>query len=295
MNSSKDLKECVLCGRRGVQGFEPDGALTWRCTNQAACQRRVDEVAQERPFAPDATRRETGTAWDSAVAGLAREVEALRMTVEAMSPLPGRVQALHEQVAPLPAQVTKLAKLVKTLADQVGPEVEGSKTRPLSWLDLADGPDDDGPGEAQIVLTELSAWLVRVFLRYPDGAAALPECWWWHPDVVEELVCLMRAWVAAYVDKDGTVGRAADWHDRYRPGAVKRIKTATANCSLEAHQSGGERHLPGPAIPSGMALAPIAAWWGTDRADAAPEPETDLITETRAAENARRRTGGVRR
>lgn len=145
------------------------------------------------------------------------------------------------------------------------------------------------------MLTELSSWLVRVFLRYPDAASVLPECWWWHPDVVEELVCLMRAWLAAYVDKDATVGRAADWHDRYRPGVVKRIKTVTANCSLEAHQAGGERHLPGPMIPAGMALAPIAEWWGTARTDTAPEPDTQLVDDVRAAETARRRSGGGRR
>ncbi|TNC20895.1 hypothetical protein [Amycolatopsis alkalitolerans] len=230
-----------------------------------------------------------------AVAGLAREVEALRMAMEAVSPLPEQVRALHEQVAPLPAQVTKLAKVVKTLVDQAGPQEQGSKTRPLSWLDLDDGPEDDAVAAAQEVLTELSVWLIRVFLRYPDGATAVPECWWWHPDVVEELVCLMRAWVAAYVDKDATVGRAADWHDRYRPGVVKRIKAATGNCSLEAHQADGERYLPGPVIPSGLALAPIAAWWGTARTDIAPEPDAELVAEARAAETARRRNGGGRR
>jgi hypothetical protein len=236
---------------------------------------------------PDETMR--------AVSGLAREVEALRMAMEAVTPLPEQVQALHDEVAPLPAQVSKLAKVVKTLVEQVNSEERGRKTRPVSWLDLPDGPDQDGAGGAQTVLTELSVWLVRVFLRYPDASGALPECWWWHPDVVEELVCLMGTWLAAYVDKDATVGRAADWHDRYRPGAVKRIKNATANCSLEAHQPAGEHHQPGPEIPAGLALAPIAGWWGTARTAAAPAPGEDLIAAAHAAETARRRNGGVRR
>ncbi|NKQ57128.1 hypothetical protein HFP15_30085 [Amycolatopsis sp. K13G38] len=295
MSSSKDLKECVLCGRRGVQGFGAADARSWRCSNSTACQRRIEEAAQERLHTPPAAQGAAGAVPEAALAGLAREVEALRTRVEAMSPLSQRVQTLHDEVAPLPAQVSKLAKVVKSLADQAGPDEQVGKTAPLSWLDLADGPDDDGAGAAQDVLTELSAWLVRVFLRYPDGVAALSECWWWHPDVVEELVCLERAWVAAYVDTDATVGRAADWHDHYRPGAVKRIRQATQNCSLEAHQASGERHRPGPQIPAGMALAPIAAWWGRDRASVAPEPEADLIAETRVAESARRRAGGARR
>ncbi|QFU90954.1 hypothetical protein [Amycolatopsis sp. YIM 10] len=235
-----------------------------------------------------------GCASAGAVAGLAREVEGLRMALEAVAPLPEQVKRLHDEVAPLPEQVTKLARVVQTLAEHVNPEQE-TRTSPLSWLNLADGDDVDGPGNAQEVLSELSVWLVRVFLRYPDGAAVLTECWWWHPDVVEELLCLMRSWLASYVDKDATTARAADWHDRYRPGVVKRIKASTANCSLEQHQVGGELHRPGPGVPSGQALAAIAAWWGADRTTAAPEPDEDVIAEARAAEAARRRAGGGRR
>ncbi|OXM49555.1 hypothetical protein CFP71_29870 [Amycolatopsis thailandensis] len=237
--------------------------------------------------------KEPEFATSAAVAGLAREVEGLRLTMEAVTPLPERVEALHEVVEPLPEQVTKLAKVVKALVEQLNDEEPGTKTRPLSWLDLADGPDADGTDEAQTVLTDLSLWLSRVYLRY--HGAELPECWWWHADVVEELVTLMRSWLAAYVDKDATVARAADWHDRYRPGVVKRIKAATGNCSLENHQDGGTHFLPGPRVPSGTALAPIAAWWGTSRSDTAPEPDADVVADARAAEAARRRAGGGRR
>ncbi|WP_103348690.1 hypothetical protein [Amycolatopsis sp. CA-128772] len=233
-----------------------------------------------------------GCASTAAVSGLAREVEGLRMALEAVTPLPDQVKRLHDEVAPLPEQVTKLAKVVKALVDNASPDEPGGRTPPLSWLDLPDDEDSD-IGAAQVVLTELAAWLVRVFLRYSD--AALTECWWWHPDVVEELVCLMRSWLAAYVDADATVARAADWHDRYRPGAVKRIKTATANCSLENHQPGGERHRPAPSIPSDASLASIAAWWETARTDPAPEPDLEVVADARAAEAARRRNGGGRR
>ncbi|SFW50396.1 hypothetical protein [Amycolatopsis australiensis] len=236
-----------------------------------------------------------GCASSTAVAGLAREVEGLRAAMEAVTPLPKQVQQLRDEVAPLPEQVKRLAKVVKTLAEQVNPDDEGGRTRPLSWLDLPDGQEvDRDPAElAQEVLSDLSVWLVRVFLRYSD--AVLPECWCWHPDVVEELVWLMRSWLTAYVDADATVARAADWHDRYRPGVVKRIKAATANCSLENHQDGGERHRPGPQVPSGAALAPIAAWWGTARTSTAPEPDAEVVADARAAEAARRRSGGGRR
>ena len=57
-----------------------------------------------------------------------------------------------------------------------------------------------------------------MFLRYPDGVAVLPECWLWHPDVVEELLWLMHAWRAAYEGRGASVQLAGDWHDRQRPG-----------------------------------------------------------------------------
>jgi len=58
---------------------------------------------------------------------------------------------------------------------------------PVCWLDFA-----GGTAEALALLAQLTAWLAEVYLRYTD--AALPECWLWHPDVVEELQWLSGAW-----------------------------------------------------------------------------------------------------
>ncbi|MFD8492413.1 hypothetical protein, partial [Amycolatopsis sp. NPDC059657] len=76
---------------------------------------------------------------------------------------------------------------------------------------------------------------------------------------------------------------------------TKRIKAATANCSLENHQQSGECHVPAPAIPAGEALAAIAAWWGTDRTATAPAPDARLVADAQAAAATRRRNGGERR
>ena len=51
---------------------------------------------------------------------------------------------------------------------------------------LADPPDQ--PPRSPATLAELGEWLRVVYLRYPDAASGLPECWLWHPDVVEELL-----------------------------------------------------------------------------------------------------------
>ena len=260
-----ELKECVLCGRRGVQAFEAADALTWRCSNRDACQHRVDEAAQERPFSPGRAEPRV------ALAGLAREVEGLRQAVDALSPLSGRVDDLARVVQEI------AAKLATTPAED---------NAALSWLVM---PAD--PQMVREVLHGLCRWLAEVFLRYPDGLGALPECWLWHPDVVEELLWLMGAWLAAYEDEDATPLRAGDWHDRYRPGVVKRIKAATTSCSLENHLQGGGHHRGAPVVPLAVATDQIAAWWSTARNEAAPEPTAEQIDAARAAEAQQRRNG----
>lgn len=135
MTSNKDLKECVLCGRRGVQGFDAADARSWRCSNRQACQHRVDDAERERLAARGGGPAVAGVSREAALAGLAREVEALRMAMEAVSPLPEQVRALHGQVAPLPAQVTKLARVVKTLVEQAGLEEGGARlVRCRGWI-----------------------------------------------------------------------------------------------------------------------------------------------------------------
>jgi hypothetical protein len=207
----------------------------------------------------------------SAVAGLAREVEALSRAVE--------------HVKSLPNQVDELARVVQTLAEQTATGMSAGGAP--SWLDL---PEDIGA--VRSVLEDLTGWMRDVFLRYADGAQQLPECWLWHPDVVEELLWLMHAWLAAYRAEDATVARAGDWHDRYRPGVVRRIKALAGTCSLENHQPRGNRFTGGPAVPLAEAMAPIADWWATQRAELPPEPDEQHLA---AAAAAQRRPGGGRR
>ncbi|WP_246633574.1 DUF2637 domain-containing protein [Pseudonocardia nigra] len=155
----------------------------------------------------------------AAVAGLAREVDGLRRTVESLTGMPGRVDELARLV-------TQLADTVAAVSARPGP------TPAPSWLLL---PDDEDV--VARVLGELCAWLHAFYLRYSDAAASLPECWLWHPEVVEELLWLRHAWCAAYQGKSASVALAGDWHDRQRPGVVRRIKQYAGSCSPERHQA----------------------------------------------------------
>ncbi len=203
----------------------------------------------------------------AALAGVASEVESLRRRTGHLHELPGRVQ--------------QLADLLDELSGRVQQLTAQNPEPPPSWLML--------PADADFtrqVLDELTVWLHQVLLRYADVAAALPECWVWHPDVVEELLWLMHAWLNAYQGRKASVSLVGDWHDRQRPGVTKRIRHTVGSCSLENHTP-----ATGPAsVPSTEALDPIAEWWAERRDEPAPEPTAEQLAAT-----PRRRTGGSRR
>lgn len=202
-------------------------------------------------------RNEPEFASADAVAGLAREVDGLRRIVDPLTVVGGRVDDLGRLVG----QLTETVAALTTRPDA---------TPAPSWL-LA--PTD--PAVVEQVLGELCGWLHAIFLRYPDGVTALSECWLYHPDVVEELLWLMHAWCAAYQGKTASVQLVGDWHDRQRPGVVRRIRGNAGSCSVERHQT----RLDWDQYPTGAIPVPgvdtvgsMAAWWATRRDEPAPEP-----------------------
>ncbi|MDN5751548.1 MAG: hypothetical protein L0H64_24125 [Pseudonocardia sp.] len=205
-----------------------------------------------------------------ALAGLAREVDGLRRAVDPLRDVGGRVEDLARLVGQLTDAVSVLSKR------------PGATPAP-SWLLL---PTD--PAVAKQLLGELCAWLHAVFLRYSDGAAALPPCWLYHPDVVEELLWLMHAWCVAYQGKAASVALAGDWHDRQRPGVVRRIRQNAGSCSIERHQTRPEweQHPTGATeVPGLDAVASIAGWWGARRDDPAPEPAAQSTPASESTTN----------
>ena len=206
------------------------------------------------------------------VAGLAREVEALRRRLDQLQGLPHRV----EQLADL------LARQAETVA-----AADASPATPASpsWLDLPAEPGRAAESSAaaraaEDLLATLAGWVGGVYLRYPDAAQTLPECWLWHPEVVEELLWLHTAWLAAH--RPGAASTAVgDWHDRQRPGVARRIRDYAGLCSLEQHQPGADRHTPAPDAPFTEAVPAIASWWATRRPDPAPAPYAEQLAAAR--------------
>ncbi|RZT89049.1 hypothetical protein EV383_6004 [Pseudonocardia sediminis] len=195
---------------------------------------------------------------DSAVySGLAREVSELKRRLDALDPVEGRVDELGRLVS-------QMADTLATLAARRRPAAAPS------WL-LA--PTD--PEKVRALVEELCAWLGAVFMRYPDGAQVLPDCWLFHADVVEELLWLMYAWCAAYQGGEASVSAAGDWNERHRPGVVARLRRSVGSCSIEAHQTrpgwGAPACAPVP-VPGLDHATAITGWWATARDQTPPEP-----------------------
>jgi hypothetical protein len=191
------------------------------------------------------------------------------------------VEVLERRVAELARggkRVDELAAIIERLAQQAaaGAATDSPSKVAPSWLDHEPTPPGDprSSQDAEDMLTTLAKWVGGIYLRYSD--ARLPDCWLWHPDVVEELLWLHAAWLAAY-DPDSPVSAAGDWHDRQRPGVAARIKTYAGMCSLEAHLPDKERHTPAPTTPTVDAVPTIAAWWATRREQPGPIPTQEQI------------------
>lgn len=180
------------------------------------------------------------------VAALARQVDRLQEALTAAD-----VPALREDVQGLAVTVAGLAEQLAELA-----EAGAGREQPApSWLWPVDPGDPAAAADvAGQLLAGLIEWAQRVYVQFEDGR--LPECWLWHPAVVEELVWLWRAWRAAYRGSAATVQRAADWHDRQRPGVVQRITKAAGSCSLRSHFD----PAPERAVPTADAAPAVAAW-----------------------------------
>src|SRR5262245_9283073 len=106
----------------------------------------------------------------SAVAGLAREVEAMRRAMRQV-PTSGDLARLAATVA----ELSETTAAIQTAAGGRHPEPDPVP----SWLTL---PRDQH--SARAVLSDLTGWLRDVYLRYADAARDFPECWLWHPDIV---------------------------------------------------------------------------------------------------------------
>jgi hypothetical protein len=216
----------------------------------------------------------------AALAALARDVEAQRRRLDALGDLRDRVSELGLTVHDLEGlrprlddlgyvrdRVSELGLIVGDLSERAAAAAP-PPSRAVTWLGWRNQHKNRAdPAATENLLKDLASWLNLIFLRYADATDVLPECWLWHPDAVEELLCLWQAWGSAYA-ATSTAG-ASDWHDRLRPGVVRRLRTSLSTCSFDTHAAGG----PTPATSRDDGITLVARWWAAGSAEP-PSPPT---------------------
>ena len=113
---------------------------------------------------------------------------------------------------------TELAETITWLRGQLGDDSQDDEAGgQWCWRDMP-------PERAAQLWRELADWIGWLRGRYPV-AGAIPACWWRHPELVEELTALYRAWTGAVAGGTSGTYNAIEWHDRWLPGVLARIKT----------------------------------------------------------------------
>lgn len=205
---------------------------------------------------------------DDLLAALARDIERATRALAGLTARADQADAEHDRLEHL---ILDLAKTVQSILRPTGPPAG-------SWLlgPPVGPPDGPPPPTTAEILDDLAAWLQRIYLRYPD--TGLPSCWAWHPCVIEELLWLRRAHHEAHSARTGTATKIGEWHERWRPGVVRRIAGYVGDCELSRHRAGRDRYDEGPpSVPLARYLDAVAgAWGGRERL---PDPTASMLAE----------------
>lgn len=164
-----------------------------------------------------------------------------RMRVEGLE---GQMAALQQAAALLPLlrrQVASLADRLDILTEQGLGGTAAAEPQLWDWSTM----DTTAASEAWAALITwvrdvLDGQYRLVGDDEPQSRGAVrrrvPPCWYRHRDVVFELSWLAQEWTRLYRDQQGTPARAGDWHDRYLPGVLRRIRsTSTAAGCIARH------------------------------------------------------------
>lgn len=92
----------------------------------------------------------------------------------------------------------------------------------VDWRRL---PDDEASSEWML----LREWVEWFTVRYNIPVSVVPDCWWKHGSLVEELSALHIAHLAAFDSSDAGFG-AIGWHERLSL-AHPRLQRAGAGCA----------------------------------------------------------------
>jgi hypothetical protein len=150
----------------------------------------------------------------------------------------GATRAIQKGVGELDRSVQELNVRMLAMSQEVEDEEEDDETLLVDWSTL----DRRGAlREWDRLYLWLDTWLVPT---YEITVGDLRSCWTYHAAVREELSWLRVCWAQTYRRPRSAGSAAGEWHTRWLPGAIERIKKhlQAAGCNSGRHRS--EQNLP---------------------------------------------------
>jgi hypothetical protein len=152
---------------------------------------------------------------------------------ESLAALAGQLADLRDQIRAINDRLDQaglraglnLAARFEDLAQIVAGALDAAAPRgPFApyWIDL-----DRDTYRAR--LADLRRWADTV-LRQHYGGYELRDCWPHHTHAVWELSTLAAEWHRTYSGTRPDLARALEFHDRWLPGAMRRISGITGKC-----------------------------------------------------------------
>ena len=158
--------------------------------------------------------------------GYALQILALAAEIKDVKTLLGDLEGIGSQVTALADAVTLVEQKIDALAGE-------EKEQPVRMWDWTTMNID----QAGVAWETLTSWVDLVLVRQYNVVGAkggddkLPACWYRHPGAVAELAWLCQEWHRIYRSSKGTPGAAGEWHDRWLPGVVKRLRASLEPCA----------------------------------------------------------------
>jgi hypothetical protein len=159
-----------------------------------------------------------------AVAALAVRVDGLRRRIETLATKADDLTSTQQEHATALDGIAELRHQVEQILALLGNADEPAPVE-WFWLTMTDQQRDERLGE-------LSDWVDTVLHIQNPGymAGQIRPCWPNHPEARWELAWLYQLWIRAYLTRRPAPKDAADWHDRWFPGVIRRLSQIMRRC-----------------------------------------------------------------
>jgi hypothetical protein len=159
------------------------------------------------------------------VAALAVQLSNLRREVESLTGKLDTVSRAQREQAAVLSEIAGLREQIEQVLSTLTDQEEGSPAE-WFWLTMTEQRRSEQ-------FSELFDWVETVLrTQYPDYLAdQIRPCWPNHPEARWEIAWLYQLWSHVYLTDGAAPRDAADWHDRWSPGALRRLGQVMSRCA----------------------------------------------------------------